>query len=310
MFTPATGPPFLSQRADSFFSYLWPVKAVIIFSLFFSAAIHAQDKVYLLNGELVEGKVLEINPDEIILDSGSGRETIVKTNILLIEFKNKQVERINTPEKSVIVQPTGDRFLKKPPAETDDKLNQLSINTLAFINADISLFYERLSRGKKVGYGVMGGYNFNKYVISYNTFMYLLTNAKKKMDAGIFLNYYPGKLKKKKDIFVGVLFKYTSFDFSYMHEDTVWNGGQSSINVRYTPASGYQFATMLTVGGHYKINQNLFIKTLLGIGGFNLRGDFYQQFNYMLNQGADPRNKVDFHFLPKIYFGFNIGYNF
>ncbi len=264
----------------------------------------------MLNGEVLEGKVIEVNPEDITLEKDGESQNILKSELLLIEFRNGYFEKVNDAEKSVTIQSSRNHTVNKPGPPANETLNMLSVNTLAFTNADISLFYERLSRNKAFGYGAMGAYNFNKYVIQFNSFLYLLANAKKKMDAGVFLNYYPGKLSRKKNLHLGILVKYTSFDFSYLREDTAWNGGQPSITISYAPSSGYQLATLFTIGSHYVINKNIFIKTLYGLGGFNLRGDFHQQFNYMINRNTDPADWISVTFLPKVYFALNIGYNF
>jgi hypothetical protein len=181
-----------------------------------------------------------------------------------------------------------------------------SLNTLALCNSDISGFFEKLSANKKVGFGGMAAYNFNRYAVLQNAFIAVLSNAKKQYDAGAFINFYPSHFRKRSTFYYGVFFKYTAFKFTRVIEE---NTG-TAVNLRYEAAQGGQLATMFTIGAHTYVTKNVFIKTMLGIGGFNLRGVYKEQFNYFMNQGRKPNEpEVKYRFLPKVYLGINLGFN-
>jgi hypothetical protein len=276
----------------------------------------AQDRVYLLDGSCKVVKVLEIASEQITVvplsESGApfvdANETISKRDLLLIEYKNGLVEVYNRPEKTAIYNSDG-RLNKKSHGNSKDisYYNFASLNTLALCNSDISGFYEHLVHSKKLGAGAMGAYNFNRYAGLQNALIAILPNAKKNYDIGLFLNLYPSGFKRRATFFYGVLFKYTSFKFTKVIEEKVG----SAINISYAPAKGSQLATIFTVGIQIKITPTFFLKTMAGLGGFNMRGDYREQYNYQLNANRKTGDPViNAKFLPKFYFGLNAGFNF
>lgn len=263
-------------------------------------------------------KVLEIAPDNITIvplsESGApfvdANETISKSDVILIEYKNGFVEVYNIPRKTTIYNANGSmrKDVKKDGKEGQEfAFNFASLNTLALCNADISGFFERLIQSKKIGFGFMAAYNFNHYVTTPNLFINVLANAKKNYDIGAFVNFYPAHFKRKTTFYFGALFKYTSFSFSKVVEER----SGTAINIKYVPASGSQMATIIDVGTHTNFGKNFFFKTIAGIGGFKLRGDYKQQFNYFINKDKTPQDPVvTYSFLPKIYIGINLGFSF
>lgn len=275
----------------------------------------AQDRVYLKDGTCHLVKVLEIAPDNItvspISESGAlfinADETIPKKDVVLIEYKNGTVEIYNIPEKTAVYAPNGSlrRDPKKDARELAFKF--VSLNTLALCNADVSVFFEHLVASKKIGLGGMAAYNFNRNSNLLNLWLSALNNAKKNYDLGAFVNFYPAHFTRRTTFYFGAMFKYTSFSFSKVVEE---NNG-TSVNLRYFPAKGSQMATIINIGTHSDLRNNLFFKTIIGFGGFNLRGDYRQQFNYFFNQNATASSPpVNFRFLPKLYFGLNMGFSF
>ncbi len=278
--------------------------------------MHCQDKVYLLNGTSKSGKITEVSSDNILLDAYES-ETIPRDQVLLLEFRNGSIEIINVPKQPVIFNPaSGEGHVKREdPKNPSFNTNMVSLNTMALCNADISGFYERLLPGKKAGIGVMAAYNFNASSGAQNLFISVLSNAKKNYDIGLFANVYIGGFKKKNTWHYGIFFKYMNFSYSKAIEEKVTSGGSTSINIKYTPATGSQLATIFTCGTFTDLSKTIFLKTLCGIGGFNLRGDYKQQYNYFLNKsaGQNPNGQQRSYnrtLLLKIYLGINIGYRF
>ena len=260
-------------------------------------------------------KVLEISPDNILVvplsESGApfvdANETISKSEVVLIEYKSGFVEVYNIPQKTAIYSANGSmrKDLKKD--EQEFAFNFVSLNTLSLCNADISAFFEHLRPSKKIGFGFMGAYNFNHYVTGPNSFIGILYNAKKDYDVGGFINFYPAHFKRRTTFYFGALFKYTAFSFTKVTEEKTG----PSVNIKYTPATGSQMATIVNVGTHTNLGKNFFFKTIAGIGGYKLKGEYKQQFNYFINKNNKPTDPVyNYSFLPKIYLGLNLGFSF
>jgi hypothetical protein len=283
--------------------------------------LKAQDRIYLQDGTCVVAKVLEIAPDQItvvpISESGApfinSNEIIRKHSIVLIEFKNGSVEYFNNPRQDVVSNPVTNRAKQQKELSSEIVYqNFISLNTLALCNSDISGFFEHLSDNTRLGFGLMGAYNFNKYASAQNNYISILSNGKKLYDAGAFINFYPRGFKKRSAFYIGLMFKYTAFTYSSVVEENV-NG---TINYKYLASKGSQLATIFTVGSQTNFTKTVFLKTMLGLGGFNLRGDYKDQYNYKFNQlttnnsNTQTTTPQEFRFLPKIYLGLNIGFNF
>lgn len=298
------------------------VKTLLLHLLLLSAFISgAQDQVYFLDGSSRSGKVTEIAPEHVILQTGGARETIDRGLILLIEFKNGSIEVMHAPEKSLVYdpEPVSSGTSKKQAERIPFNYSLGSVNTLALCNADISGFYERILPNKKIGIGAMAAYNFNARSSVSNLFISVLNSAKKKYDLGGFVNIYTdGYGSETTTFYFGVLFKYMRFSFYNVIEEKVNSGGAISTTFKYRPTEGSQLATIFTCGTHTSLNRNFFFKTLIGLGGFNLRGDYRAQYNYALNTAGQNTNtnsnptptSYDRGFLLKLYAGLNFGFSF
>lgn len=271
----------------------------------------AQDKIYLLNGYSKTGKVLEVGVEEIILDSEGETLKLFKEDILLIEYKNGTIEKYTEPYQNVVLNP--DPVTPTDVAPADKELfpaNYLSLNALALCNSDISGFYERVLGNRQIGIGLMGAYNFNPYASLFNAHISTLDNAKKTYDLGTFLNFYSNPFRNKTTLSYGVILKYTGFNFTSVTEKTVTVGGLVSVNAERRPASGSQLATIFTIGSHTRLTNNMFIKTFFGLGGFNLKGVYKDQYNYFQKKTSTRQGSHESRFLLKAYLGVNIGYSF
>jgi hypothetical protein len=148
----------------------------------------------------------------------------------------------------------------------------------------------------------MSAFNFNVYANALNTSIAVLANGKKLYDAGVFANVYVGKPGEKKHrTYFGILLKYTALSYS---RDTTRSGGI----VSFSKEKGTQLATIFTVGTSYAFRSNIVIRSLFGLGGFNLHGDYREEYNAILNQNS--KTTQSYHFLPKIYLGLNAGFLF
>lgn len=280
------------------------MRAALLFTcLFLFSLLGAQDRIVLLNGAEKKGRILEIGPEIIKYDYEGIQISVATDDVLFLEFKNGTVEIINTPEKSVVYVPREVEDTKPiRDKQQVDKNNLITVNTLGLLNADAALFYERFFAKKQIGLSLMGAYNFNNYVGAANIFLITLSNAKKHYDLGAMLSYYFAEIKTKRQIYAGVLFKYTYFTFSR----TVLAGTPPGSVINYVPSSGYQMATIFTIGTQQALGENFVIKTIFGLGGFNLKDNYFKEYNYQ--RGQVGQNNISF--LPKFYFGINAGFTF
>lgn len=269
----------------------------LLIILFTFLRFQAQDKVYFLNGTSRVCKVLEISPDELLVEDGNGTATLARGDVLLILFKNGTVETITTPEKSAVYNPSLPK--QSTSNNTYYKSNFISLNTLALCNADLSVFYEYITKSKIAGFGFMGAYNFNTRSSLQNLFISMLQNSKKNYDAGVTVNLYPGKFSRRTGFYIGLMTKYTHFSFNVINK--TGNG------VTYKSANGSQLATLIMTGTHTGFPNNFFIKTMAGIGAFKLNGDYKKEMNTEFYNNSGQINEISF--LPKFYFGFNLGLN-
>jgi len=191
------------------------------------------------------------------------------------------------------------------------KVNYVSLNSLALYNADVSVFYEHITKNKLFGVGVMGAYNFNLNTTLPNLFLYALQNSKKNYDIGATFNFYPGELNEGTSIYIGAMIKYTNFSFDKIISDSVTNSNVTSVSIRYSKTTGGQFAPFITGGTHTFLNDHFYLRTLIGIGVFKLNGDFKKEFNSRINKNSKSNTPPsNYNFLPKMYLGINLGFNF
>ncbi len=293
------------------------VYPLLILTLF----LKAQDKIYFLDGSCSTYKILEINDAELIVapisESGTpfinSNETILKKNVLLVEYKNGSVEIYNKSKNDLRYNPNQKSSAKGSHSQTSSEdlnfSNFGSLNALALCNADLAGFYEHTLPEKKYGLGCMATYNFNPTTTGANAFIDILNNAKKNYDIGVFANVYPNRMRKRTSFFFGILVKYTSFNFNSVIEEKVPNS--TSITIKYVPSQGSQLASLVTAGFQTNMTKSFFLKYFLGLGGYNLRGSYKEQFNYAINTNRPP-NTAPYNkgFMPKLYVGINAGFAF
>ena len=176
---------------------------------------------------------------------------------------------------------------------------------MALCNSDIAFFYEHIFKRKLIGAGLMGAYNFNTRASFLNLFIATLANSKKNYDLGAFVNFYLNRLNKKNQFYFGAFVKYCQFSYTKI----IIENSNGASSVKYSNTNDYQLATIFTVGSHFNFTESYFIKSYFGFGGFNLRGDYREQYNYQLgsNRGSKKPNQ-NVGFLPKLYLGINVGF--
>jgi hypothetical protein len=267
-------------------------------------ALRAQDAVYLIDGQKRICRVESITPEFIIVTENREEKSFSRNEVLLIEYKNGRSEIFNLPAENLNVNPAnGDIPVTKKP-ESNINNSYVSLNTLALCNADISVFYEYLPKGKIFSFGVMGAYNFNVNSTNQNLFISALNNGKKNYDIGATINIFPFEQDRELTIYLGAMIKYTDLSFNLTSKDTTHNAN----TISYTPSKGYQLATIFTIGTQTFINDHFYIRSLAGLGAFALHGAYKTEFNREWNSNSSSPSNINF--LPKIYLGLNIGFNF
>ncbi|MBL7902559.1 MAG: hypothetical protein JNK73_11240 [Bacteroidia bacterium] len=281
---------------------------VLCFALLFSLQFVAQDKVYLLDGQKLEGTVTEISDEKITLLTGSMTREIQVSTIVLVEFQNGRTEVFNRAAQDHYL--LNGRAARKPQENSSTKLqNECYINTLALVNADLSVYYEYRFIKRAIGTGLMGTYNFNRYATLPNVFIGILNNGKKRFDAAAFINFYSGSVDAGHKMYLGFMLKYTAFDFTAVKEDSIYSNNTVSVLVNYEEASGSQLSFLFNIGSHHNITENLFIKTSFAFGFFALNGIYKEQLNYAL-RNSETGVPANFSILPKASLGLCVGVKF
>ncbi len=265
----------------------------------------AQDKIYLLDGQRIDGKVKEISSKTILYTNDISTLNIDVELVLLIEFSNGSTQVFNNPKKSVY---KPNNFYPGSQTKMNEVLlrNELYVNTLSLFNADLSLYYEYRLSSKKTGLGFTGTYNFNQYATVPNAFIAVLNNGKKIYDAGVFVNFYTRQKPSQPYFYYGIVFKYTAFNFTSIREDSVLLNNTVSVNIHYEEASGSQFSTLFNLGIHSDLGNSMFLKSFFSLGFFALTGVYKEQLNYTL---SDPQSgyNANFTILPKASLGICLG---
>lgn len=280
---------------------------VLCFALFFSLQLCAQDKIYLLDGQKLEGTVIEISEEKITFSAGSTTREIKVSTIVLIEFQNGRTEVFNRAAKDHYL--LSGRAARKPEENNNRLQNECYINTLSLFNADLSVYYEYRFIKRAIGLGVLGTYNFNHYATLPNVFIGILNNGKKRFDAAAFMNFYSGSVNANHNMYLGFMLKYTAFDFTAVKEDTVYSNNTVSVLVNYEEASASQFSFLFNIGSHHDISENLFIKTSFAFGFFALQGIYKEQLNYVFRD-SETGAPANLTILPKASLGLCVGVKF
>lgn len=278
---------------------------VLWWLLFCGASYGAQERVYLSSGQVIEGKVEEVGPELLIINVKGDFIAIPVSSLVLVHYRNNEIQVFSPPEKDQVYYTNG-----AAPAPDQDKTgnNLFSFNALALTNSDVAFSFERLLGEKNLGVGAYGGYNFNSVTSAYNAYLFQLHNSKKTGDLCVFANYYKRQFKKPRTFYYGVLVKYSQVKFSSVIESAVTSGTITTSNITYKPATGHQLSFLLTMGHHRQLGRHLYLRSLLGFGFFNLKGELGRQYNYIFNRTR--QFPVVTTTLPKLFAGLFIGYRF
>ncbi len=281
---------------------------VFCLGVFFSLQFAAQDKIYLLDGQKLEGKVSEMSSQKITYKCNGISQEVDVDLVLLIEFFNGRTQVFHASQKDLY------RPGNIHPERKEDKpgikwQNEFYINTLALFNADISLYYEYRLSTKRIGLGLLGTYNFNAYATAPNYYVASLNNGKKLYDAGAFISFYSKNAHASLRFYYGLMLKYTALNFTKAKEDSVYSNNTVSVLVSYEPASGSQFSTLLNFGIHSDLTEVLFVKTSFALGFFMLKGAYKEELNSIM---SNPQNGYvsNYSVLPKASLNLCVGLKF
>jgi len=272
----------------------------------------SQDIIYRTDGTKFTGKVTEITPREIKYKSAenpTGPTYVVSRDaILLIEYKNGKIEFIASDPKTFTPgQPEAAERAREKKKSEEDLLflnkNTVMLNGAALANSDITFMYDRdFADGYLTGSALVG-YNFNLGTTWPNAFIDQLNNAKKNYDLGlgISLNPFPNQ---KVQYYMGLLFKYMNFSYDKSVPVQVVSGTFTYTTYEYQKTEGIQLSSMFVNGLQVRITPTFNYKFFLGIGGFNMKDELYDQLNYS-NPGSGGSRTY-----PKVYLGTCFGIRF
>lgn len=299
-------------------------KFILFVSLFFCAALHSQDVLYLNNGSKFEATVKEITPSEVKYKNFNNPEgptyVITKGDVLLIEYSNGIIEILNKNPHSVSPVKLETEEQKKPEHKQNPmdmyyaNKNSLMINGIALANSDITLLYDREFAQGKFSVTVLGGYNFNEKVTLLNSNIRTLSTAKKNFDIGLGINYYTS-IKRKTQYFCGILVKYMNFSYQKTIHDSSFVAipapGFYFQTTTFKPAQDYQLATMIVNGIQVRLTPTVNYKLFVGLGGWTPHADLKEA---MKTGGSGNNTAPTSYYEPpfriKIYLGMCFGYRF
>ncbi len=302
-------------------------KLIFLFLLSISSWLEAQDVLYTITGNKIQGKVLEITSSEVKYKDFSNLEgptyVLDSKEIVLIKFANGTTQIINTNPPALEPTQEVESIATSSSSSTSASIikkkkelpnlyyinpNLLSINALALANGDFTLIYDREFYNNKIALTFLGGYNFNTRMGALNgAIIDSRERAKKNYDLGLGINFMP-KNTKRVQYFVGLLGKYMNYTY-----DKVIDNGNNQLT--YQKAAGYQIAIMLTNGWMYRISPNFNFKIFGSIGvpiNYPTLNDYTSTKSNSGNPGSTPTRKDPNPFLnlPKIYLGYCFGYRF
>jgi hypothetical protein len=292
---------------------------LFIFCLSFT---RAQDVLYLNDGTKFTAIVTEINPTEIKYKSTTAPNgpvyIISKSDVLLIEYKSGEIEIINKnpkpyPDKKTDFPVYTTKTSNAPPSKQSSKVKDTDlrylhkstfmINGLALANADITFLFDHEFADSHLSVTLLGGYNFNRAATWPNAIIQAyLEGAKKNYDLGLGFNYYPSN-KKKTQYFMGLWFKYMSYNYLKEIQVTEVVNGTVYNRTQFEPRQSYQLATLFVNGFQIRISPFVNYKLFVGIGGYNPQPDLREAI-----KNKYPQFEVGTQ--VKMYAGMCFGYRF
>ena len=277
-------------------------------------SLKAQDRVFYLDGTSKLCKVLDVNSEHIkIADEQSPESIIARAYIMMIEYKNGYVDIFNVPtEDSELGGKQENEEVIKPLKASQFKHSYASINTMGLCNADISGTYEYMPNTIPLTFGVMGAYNFNIRGSIQNANISVLDNGKKNYDLGFTINYFPASGDEGAEkISIGLMFKYTDFNYTTTHIDSTGSAGSRIPVTTYQRHNGHQFSTLGTASYHLNFKNGFFMRGIVGLGFFKLERSYRDAYNEVSNRDQKPGQAyIDHQYLAKGYLALNIGFNF
>lgn len=276
----------------------------LLFMILLVGYAKSQDMIYTTSGNKFSAKVIEINTHEVKYKDFSNPEgptyVITKQDVVLISYQNGSTEIVNPNPPSYSPNKTTDYATKEPEHTNPNALyytgkNFLSLNALALMNGDISLFYDRDLLDGMFGVTVMGGYNFNDRINKVLNLGIdnLYPNAKKQFDAGLGFNFFPSTTGRAK-YFVGAMAKYmnVSYDKEIIYQEDI--GGFTFLKKRIERSTAAQTMVGATNGLLVRVTPSFNFKLFCTVG--------------VAGNTPAVQNKTNLY--PKVYLGYCFGYRF
>lgn len=260
-----------------------------------SEAMYSQDVIYTTKGEKLLVKVVEIDQNIVnYLDYNNlqgASKYISKIDIVMIQYVNGVREIVNyypsDAQTKIPVFGNKKKLTNKLIDVNAINKNTVSINGFALANGDLTLMYDREIFNNRVMLSFLGGYNLNSRMGILNIIIIdSKDNAKKKLDAGLGINYIFSP-KEPMQYFTGILAKHITYNYLAV-VDTVNN------NKIFEKATGSQTSILYTNGCLFRISPNFNLKVFASVG---------------VAINSSPLNGIKKQ-SAKIYLGYCFGYRF
>lgn len=272
--------------------------------------VFGQDILYTITAEKINCHVTEITETSVFYTINKTQSDSININfVYLIQYANGLVEKLNAIEEPVTNRTDPIKiYVSKTPYS-------ISLNTLAFYNSDITFLGERHLKNSAYTLGLLASYNFNTRTSWPNIWLALLTNAKKQYDIGTYFLFKPDGInpKHRSSGFIGCMLKYTAFTFEAEKQTVVYTFGVPQIVSRgFEKRNSSLLALMLSVGYDVQLNKTCFFRGLVSVGGFRVKNNYAEEISKKIlqNQNLAGSSSSRINYLPKLYFGLCIGWQF
>ncbi len=286
-------------------------KLLIIFSLgWLLNPVFGQDILYTITAEKINCRITEITETSVFYTINKTQSDSISINLVyLIQYANGLVEKLNTLEEPVTNRTNSKKiYVSKTPYS-------ISLNTLAFFNSDITFLGERHLKNSAFTLGFLASYNFNTRTSWPNLWLSLLTKSKKQYDIGSYFLFKPGggNPKYRASGFIGCMVKYTAFTFEAEKQTTVYTSGFPQVISRgFEKRNGSLLAIMFSMGYDVQLSKTCFFRNLLSFGGFKVKDNYAKEISREIgrNEGRLINDPARINYLPKLYIGLCIGWQF
>lgn len=238
---------------------------LLILFVFLCQLSFGQDTIYMINEQVIYGKVKTVTPKEISFKNNSTDTdvTVKRNEVALIVYKNGEKEKINFNRLR------GGKNILFPGNSDYKNLVEINFVDIAFLNASVAYerFFKEGTWGIKipVSFGVGGRAQPNEYNIRSSLNVDYIFN--RIWGTGLEINYYPYQ-QKRYTMFIGLEGNVGHFNYyTRRMEFAYYNSNGNAIYVsKYDKHVGAHYSGTMHLGGIIGLSDRVFLGGKLGVG--------------------------------------------